>query len=93
MENAKGDWTLFLKIGDHMYAPVEVKQLECIDPIYVAFFGKRYNRFKDPYHVKFDARDAEDKPLIQNSTVDVRLVFRTTKQEAQLVWNLEELKI
>jgi hypothetical protein len=80
-------WTLFLTIGNKNYAPIEVKAVE-LSPEYMCMFGKKFNRFKVAYSVKFDAKNIDDLPLINDNTTDMKLVFRSVKKEAILTWDL-----
>jgi hypothetical protein len=79
-------WTLFLTIGNKNYTPIEVKVVE-LSPEYVYMFGKKFNRFKVAYSVKFDAKNIDDIPLIGDNTPDMKLVFRSIKKEAVLTWD------
>lgn len=85
--DAHSAWTLFATIGDKNYAPIEIKVVE-LSPEYVCMFGKKFNRFKVAYSVKFDAKNIDDIPLINENTSDIRLVFRSIKKEAVLTWDL-----
>ena len=80
-------WTLFLTVDDKNYAPIEVKSVELL-PEYICMFGKKFNRFKVAYSVKFDAKDIEDMPILTADTHTIELVFRTTKKEAILTWDM-----
>jgi hypothetical protein len=81
------DWTLFLTIDDKNYAPIEVKAIE-LAPEYMYIFGKRYNRFKVPYSVKFDAKDINDQFLITDETQKITLHCRSLKAEVIFIWDL-----
>ena len=91
INEAHGDWSVFLQINDETFAPLQVVVLDELDYIYKSFFGKKCNRFKDVYLVKFDARDAEDQPLIRPDTRFITLFFRSTKKQALLQWDLSAL--
>ena len=81
-------WTLFLEIDGNNYAPLQAKPIE-ISQEYQVFFGKLYNRFKTVYHVKFDAKDVEDRSLINPESKIMKLYFRSVKHEVALVWHLD----
>lgn len=81
------EWTLFLNIDDKNYAPIEVKSAE-LAPEYIYIFGKKYNRFKVPYSVKFDAKDINDQFLITPETKNITLYCRSLKAEVTFVWNI-----
>lgn len=82
-----GNWHLLLEIDGVMYAPIDIKQIDLM-PEYKAFFGKRYNRFKTPYLVKFPAKDVDDNFLINQNTVHLTLHFRSVKKHTALRWTL-----
>src|SRR5579863_6579148 len=81
------DWNLFLTIDDKNYSPIEVKSVE-LAPEYMHIFGKKYNRFKVPYSVKFDAKDIDDNFLITPETKNITLHCRTLKVDVTFEWDL-----
>jgi hypothetical protein len=81
------DWTLFLTIDDKNYSPIEIKSVE-LTPEYIHIFGKKYNRFKVPYNVKFDAKDINDNYLITPETPNITLHCRSLKSDVTFVWDL-----
>jgi hypothetical protein len=85
--DTNSEWTLFLEIDGKNYAPIEVKAVE-LSPEYIHIFGKKYNRFKVPYSVKFDAKDINDQPLITQETEKVILYGRSLHSEVVFVWEL-----
>ena len=86
--DTNSEWTLFLQIDDKYYAPIEIKAVE-FSPEYIHIFGKKYNRFKVPYNVKFDAKDINDEFLITPETKNITLHCRSVISEATFVWNIE----
>jgi len=80
-------WTLFLTINDKNYAPIEIKSIE-LAPEYECMFGKKFNRFKVVYSVKFDAKNIEEVPLITADTQKMTLCFRSIKKEVSLEWDV-----
>lgn len=82
------DWNVFLKIGEHQFTPIELKTVD-LSPEYIHIFGKKLNRFKMAYIVRFNAKDIEDRPLIQPSTPLISLVFKTVKKEVTQEWLLD----
>ena len=80
-------WSVFLRIGEFNYFPIEVK---CVDLplVYIEFFGKKYDRFKVAYSIKFDAKDIEDKSLITEDVEMISLYFRSVHKETKLSWNI-----
>jgi hypothetical protein len=81
------EWTPFLVVNDKNYAPIEIKTVE-ISPEYMHIFGKKCNRFKVPYSVKFDAKDINDQSLISPETQNITLCFRSIDSQVMLVWNI-----
>jgi hypothetical protein len=78
-------WLLFLAIDDVTFDPIEIKSIEP-NPIYRAFFGDRYTRFRSVYQVKFDARDINNNQLIVDATKKISLYFRSITRELKLDW-------
>jgi hypothetical protein len=85
------EWTLFLNIDGKNYAPIEIKTVE-LSPEYMYIFGKKNNRFKVPYSVKFDAKDINDQPLITETTEKITLYCRSISAEVTFVWDLNQDK-
>lgn len=82
----QSEWSLFLSIDDQFFTPVEIKEVD-LDPVYIAFFGRKINQFKLVYRVKFDARDANDNLLLSPDVQHcMALVFRSFKKEVTLSW-------
>jgi len=79
------EWTLLLNIKDYYFVPTELKVVELV-PEYEAIFGKKFNKFKTVYILRFNAKDIEDAPLIQPDTDSVNLVFRSVKKETVHAW-------
>jgi len=84
--DSHSEWTVFLMVNNKNYSPIEIKSVE-LSPEYICMFGKKINRFKVAYSVRFDANDIEDMPLITSHTHAMHLIFRSTKQEALLTWD------
>lgn len=83
------EWTLFLNIDGKNYAPIEIKTVE-LSPEYIYIFGKKYNRFKVPYSVKFDAKDINDQSLITENTEKITLYCRSISAEVAFVWSINQ---
>ena len=81
-------WSVFLRIGEKHYTPIEIKTVD-LSTEYVHLFGKHFNRFKVAYSLKFDAKDIEDMPLIMQDTQQIALYFRSVEKEVSLAWNLQ----
>jgi hypothetical protein len=86
--DSSSEWTLFLNIDDKNYSPIEIKAVE-LSPEYMYIFGKKYNRFKVPYSVKFDAKDVNDQFLITPETKNITLYARSLKSEVTFVWDTQ----
>ena len=84
------DWALFLKINENNFVPIELKKVD-LCPEYELIFGKKLNRFKTAYIVRFNAKDIENAPLMQSSSQAISLVFRTLKKEVVQEWNIGEV--
>jgi hypothetical protein len=85
--DTNSEWTLFLDINGKHYAPIEVKSVE-LSPEYMYIFGKKYNKFKVPYSVKFDAKDIHDQHLITPDTEKITLYCRSLHSEVMFVWDI-----
>ena len=85
-------WSLFLKIGDKIFLPNEIKIID-LSPEYIEIFGKKYSKFKDPYLVYFNAKDVEDHLIISEDIENISLMFRTLNRETTLSWSLREDEI
>jgi hypothetical protein len=86
--DTNSEWTLFLQIDGKTYAPIEIKSIE-LSPEYIYIFGKKYNRFRVPYSVKFDAKDINDQFLITSETKNITLYCRSIISEVTFVWEIE----
>ncbi len=81
-------WSIFLRINDVQYQPVEIKKLE-LSPEYRTMFGNRLSRFKMGYEIKFLAFDQhDDKPLIGAQDMSMHLHFKTIDHESYVSWNI-----
>jgi hypothetical protein len=86
--DSQSQWVITLRINDTYYTPIDFKAVEL--PLeYKSMFGDRLNRFKLPYLIRFDARDIEDKSLLDNAN-KIELVFRSVDKEAVLVWKFND---
>ncbi|HEX4069233.1 MAG TPA: hypothetical protein VHX42_03990, partial [Candidatus Babeliales bacterium] len=72
-------------IDDKNYSPIEIKSVE-LAPEYIHIFGKKYNIFKVPYLVKFDAKDINDNFLITPETTQISLHCRSLKSDVTFDW-------
>ncbi len=83
----ESQWSLFLKVNDEFYQPMEIKEIE-LPYEYQIFFGAVWNRFKVPYLVRFHANDSNDMPLITEKTDSLALYLRSANKEHDFVWHL-----
>ena len=82
-------WTVLLRIGDYNFMPTEFRSIE-LSSEYKSIFGKKFNRFKNAYIVRFNAKDIEDRSIIQPDTDTISLVFRTINKEAVQSWQIDK---
>lgn len=92
LADSQSPWSIFLKVDDRTYYPTELKVVE-LDPEYKAIFGKKLSRFKESYVLKFDARDVEDKKIIDNQTRQLKLYFKSVDKQTYLMWDFTTLGI
>lgn len=78
-------WQILLEIDGEMYHPIEIKEVD-LPYEYQSFFGKKFNRFKTVYLVKFDAKDIDDEKIIDKQTQLVELHFRSIDKHVTLAW-------
>ncbi len=80
-------WHVFLQVNGVRYYPIEIKVVE-LPYEYQIFFGTHWNTFKEPYRVRFIARDADDNTIINADTKSMQLYFRSPQKEHPLLWKL-----
>jgi len=85
-------WTLILEVDGKQYQPVELKLID-LPYEYQIFFGELYNRFKEPYHVRFDARDLQDHQIITSDTQEIKLHVRSAQAGSVFAWQLKQSKL
>ena len=92
-DNSLGDpdsnWHITLCINDIEFAPTEIKVVE-LAPEYKAFFGDRFNRFRVPYRVIFDAKDLDEVLILREETESLTLCFRSTQKQVALTWDIDK---
>lgn len=86
LADSQTQWSIFLKINDMCYCPIEVSVVD-LDFEYQAMFGKKLSRFKEAYAVKFSATDLDERQIIGANTRNVELYFKTLSKETKIVWN------
>ncbi len=86
--DSNAEWNLILKVDEKEYGPVEVKKVE-LPHEYRIFFGDKFTRFKEPYIVKFGAKDVDDKIIITPETKKLELLFRAVDRRVVLCWELD----
>lgn len=88
------EWGLLLRVNgpkgpgglaSHTITPIELKEVDLV-PEYRAFFGKKFNKFKVAYVVKFNACDSAGRPLIAPGVDTIALYFRSMCKEVVLEW-------
>jgi hypothetical protein len=81
-------WHPFLKINDTtVIVPTDIKLIDLPNE-YKFFFGKHYTRFKIAYRILFDAKDLEDRCLIDATTQTLKLVVRSVDREVSMQWQI-----
>lgn len=86
LSDADADWMIFLRVDGKQYVPAEVKVVD-LAPEYRVIFDKAFTRFKQAYLVKFDARDADDVPIITPASRKITLVFRSLTKDLVVTWD------
>lgn len=81
------NWSMFLKVGDNVYTPKEIKIID-LDPVYKDIFGKMSNKFKDVYLVYFNAKDIENNYIINPDVETISLSFRSVNKEVSFTWDV-----
>ena len=87
-------WSIYLDVDGALYFPLEIKEVE-LPYEYQIFFGKKWNRFKVPYIVRFYAFNEKEEPIVSDTSAQLSLVFRSAQKEHDFVWQMqpEEEKI
>lgn len=87
LDTKQSDWSLFLATSDGTtLTPIEIKEVE-LAPEMLTIFGSRFNRFKTPYLVKFNAKKVDDSLVISPEIQWFELCFRSTEKEVDLAWS------
>ncbi len=79
-------WSIYLKIGDVAYQPLEIKAIE-LSPEYNRFFGKRLTNHKRPYEIRFERQDTEGRDILEGVS-RIELVCSTPKYHSAVAWDL-----
>lgn len=77
------------KIEEIALNPLEIKPID-LAPEYRAFLTEQLSRFKNTYQVTFEAYDADGNSLIDESTRELRLQFRSPDRQAFLSWSVQK---
>lgn len=85
---SNSEWNLILKVNDAEYVPLEVKKIE-LPHEYRIFFGDKFTRFKEPYIVKFNAKDVDENFIITSQAKKIELLFRAVDRRVVLCWELD----
>jgi hypothetical protein len=81
------NWALSLEVANRVFVPSEIKEVD-LTPEYRAFFGKKYNRFKVAYCVKFDAKDTDDNDVLSENVQQMIMHVTSVKKQAALTWKI-----
>ncbi len=82
-------WSLFLQIDGVDYLPIEIKEID-LPYEYQVFFGKKWNRFKVPYLVRFRAKGTDDAPLVTEQTKRIVMYVRSAHKEHAFIWQIQQ---
>jgi hypothetical protein len=77
-------WSFFLRLDGLEYHPFEIKEIE-LPYEYQIFFGKRWNRFKVPYRIRFKPVD-DDTIVNTDSAQEITLIARSGQKEHFFNW-------
>lgn len=88
---ASMQWSIFLDIDNVRYYPLEIKTVE-LPYEYKIFFDNQYNRFKEPYIVRFVAKDSNEMPILTPDTKNIILYIRSGTGEQKFVWNPDAIE-
>lgn len=82
------EWTIIMKINDKEFTPCEIKKIE-LPHEYRIFFGDKFNRFKEAYMVKFNAKNMDEEFILTPETSCIELLFRALDRRVSLCWELD----
>lgn len=82
----ESQWSFFLLVDGREYHPFELKEIE-LPYEYQLFFGKRWNRFKVPYLIRFKSM-TDDEQIIKEEANSMSLIVRSGQKEHVFVWKL-----
>ncbi len=83
-------WSLFLDVDGKRYQPIETKVVE-LPYEYQVFFCEKWNRFREPYLLRFGAKDINDQQIITADTKQITLIARSARKEHALTWPVTKL--
>lgn len=86
----EGKWSVYLEIDGKLYRSATIKCIEYLEPEYIMFFDKRYNRHQGRYLVTFDAQDAQGNNIITPQTRTIMLYLSTGEKKVALNWYLDK---
>lgn len=79
-------WSFFLLVDGKEFYPFEIKEIE-LPYEYQVFFGKKFNRFKVPYILRFKI-DTDDEHGIEIDKIQqLALIARSAYKEHIFTWN------
>jgi hypothetical protein len=86
---ARSQWSFFLRLNDSEYHPYEVKTID-LPYEYQIFFGKRWNRFKVPYVMRFKPMSDDERRVLTDTINKIELVARSAQKEHVFVWQVQD---
>jgi len=78
-------WSVYLKVGENTYQPLEMKAVE-LSPEYRKFFGKRLTNHRRPYEIRFERQDNEGRDILEGAQA-IELFFSNPKHFAAVSWD------
>lgn len=86
-----GLWSVSLLVDGICYTPLEIKAIE-LAPEYRRIFGNRYNIYKTPYLIQFDAHDNSGNYILKPSTRVMTLQFVSPWYSTDVKWVINGLQ-
>lgn len=84
----KSHWSFFLRLDNQDYLPFEIKEVT-LPYEYQIFFGRKWNRFKVPYIIRFHTENQDEVPIITDQTKQISLIARSAQKEHAFIWQLK----
>jgi hypothetical protein len=89
LSNESPPWTIYAQIDGENYKPIEIRYLTSLPMEYRFFFGDYLTSHQQMYLVKFNARDINNKRLINNNVRALSLWLTDGNRKVELKWCLD----